>query len=61
MTANKILVAVSIFAMVVVASGMMAVIHATGGATIWTDKPDYSPEETVTIFGSGISLIILFG
>jgi hypothetical protein len=26
--------------------------HAEG-ATIWTDKGDYSPEETVTIFGSG--------
>jgi len=26
--------------------------HAAG-ATIWTDKPDYSPEETVTISGSG--------
>jgi len=26
--------------------------HAAG-ATIWTDKPDYCPEETVTISGSG--------
>jgi len=26
--------------------------HA-GSATIWTDKADYGPEETVTIFGSG--------
>jgi hypothetical protein len=25
------------------------------GATIWTDKDDYSPEETVIIFGSGFS------
>ena len=27
-------------------------VHAEG-ATIWTDKGDYNPEETVTIFGSG--------
>jgi hypothetical protein len=27
-------------------------VHAEG-ATIWTDKGDYGPEETVTIFGSG--------
>jgi hypothetical protein len=27
------------------------------GATIWTDKPDYSPEETVTIFGTGFNAL----
>ena len=28
-------------------------VHAEAQATIWTDKPDYRPEETVAIFGSG--------
>jgi len=28
---------------------------ATTTPTIWTDKPDYSPEETVTVFGSGFT------
>jgi hypothetical protein len=31
----------------------MTLVNADGTATIKTDKTDYSPEETVTIFGSG--------
>jgi len=29
-------------------------VHADG-PQIWTDKPDYSPGETVTIYGSGFT------
>ncbi|MEM1590080.1 MAG: hypothetical protein QW175_06660 [Candidatus Bathyarchaeia archaeon] len=27
--------------------------EASANAKIWTDKPDYAPEETVTIYGAG--------
>jgi hypothetical protein len=29
--------------------------HAEGGPSIWTDKADYAPNETVTIYGSGFA------
>jgi hypothetical protein len=32
---------------------ILASVKAEGTATIWTDKADYSPGETVTIYGSG--------
>ena len=28
------------------------------GAVVWTDKSDYSPEETVTVFGSGFNVSV---
>jgi hypothetical protein len=30
-------------------------VKAEGAATVWTDKSDYAPEETVMIFGSGFN------
>jgi uncharacterized repeat protein (TIGR02543 family) len=32
---------------------VVAPLVFAGGAVVWTDKEDYAPEETVTIFGSG--------
>jgi hypothetical protein len=36
---------------------MATPVMADTGASIWTDKPDYCPEETVTIFGSGFNAL----
>jgi len=40
------------------ATSMLPTVKANGdAASIWTDKPDYSPGETVTIFGSGFNAL----
>ena len=39
--------------MLILGINLMTLVNADGTATIKTDKTDYSPEETVTIFGSG--------
>jgi len=47
----------SIYATILVSLFMLSMIilplHVYAAATIWTDKENYGPEETVTIFGSG--------
>ena len=42
-----------VLTMLILGINLMTLVNAEGTATIWTDKTDYSPEETVTIFGSG--------
>jgi hypothetical protein len=46
---------VSIVMIVTVSMLFAGLLAAAEGATIWTDKVDYAPEETVTIFGSGFN------
>jgi hypothetical protein len=50
--------AASILFLVILTASFFIVLHspcAYGSAVIWTDKPDYAPGETVTIFGSGFT------
>jgi len=61
-TMKKILVSLLIIAAVVaVGIGLVgpgtAAYADSSGATIWTDKDDYGPGETVTIFGSGFNAL----
>jgi len=48
---SRILVLLAV--LMVSAMLVLASVRAEGTATIWTDKADYSPGETVTIYGSG--------
>ena len=48
----KTIVAMLIFASLLISAFSLTLAKAAD-ASIWTDKADYSPEETVTIFGSG--------
>jgi hypothetical protein len=42
-----------VLTMLILGINLMTLVNADGTATIKTDKTDYSPEETVTIFGRG--------
>ena len=47
-----------VLALAVVLALLMVAVNCASpgaGASIWTDKPDYAPEETVTIAGAGFS------
>ena len=47
----RIFAAIFVIATISFTLGLLPPAHAQ--ASIWTDKDDYSPEETVTIFGTG--------
>ena len=49
----KLLVGIILATSLVLLACTMAKSNGSSQAVIWTDKPDYYPEETVTIFGSG--------
>jgi hypothetical protein len=46
------IVVVMLFLLILILPFFVSQVES-GTSTIWTDKSDYSPEETVTIFGSG--------
>jgi hypothetical protein len=46
-------IAVLAFLLILSATAIVPNTGAEGTATIWTDKPDYYPGDTVTIFGAG--------
>jgi len=46
-------IVVILFLLVLILPFFVSLYAHAEGATIWTDKDDYNPEETVTIFGSG--------
>lgn len=50
-------VILGILAALLMLSQVVPIARGTAEASIWTDKQDYAPGDTVTIFGSGFKAV----